>query len=283
MATPGVAAVLAHGGIPPLKVTALGVLTAFAGYTAVYALNDLVDYRNDRDRVRSQRSTETGSHLDAVFVRHPMALGLLSFKAGLAWAAAWAAAALIGAYILNPVCAWIFLAACMLETVYCLMLKVSHLRAVVSGMVKTSGALAAVFAVDPAPSWGFLAVLFLWLFFWEIGGQNVPNDLIDLEEDRLLRAKTIPVRLGVNRAVATIMVSLGLSVGLSLCLPWVAPGGSDYLLAAGISLAGICLLLIPAHRLHRQRLPAQASTLFNRASFYPLAVLLTALSSSILA
>ncbi len=283
MATPGVAAVLAQGGVPLLGVTALGLVTAFAGYTAVYALNDLVDYRNDRERVGRQGSMESSAHLDAVLVRHPLALRLLSFEVGLVWAMAWAALALIGAYILNPVCALIFLAGCVLESIYCLLLKVTHLRTIVSGMVKTSGPVAAVFAVDPAPGWEFLTLLFLWLFFWEIGGQNVPNDLFDLEEDARLGAKTIPVRMGVDRAVAIVLVCLGLSVGLGLCLPWVAPRGSDYLLAAGISLAGICLLLIPAYRLHRERVPAKASALFNRASFYPLAVLLTAILSSILA
>ena len=61
------------------------------------------------------------------------------------------------------------------------------LRAVVSGMVKTMGPIAAVFAVDPQPSFAFLTVLFLWLFFWEIGGQNIPNDVSDLDEDISLK------------------------------------------------------------------------------------------------
>lgn len=281
MATPGAAAVLAHGGVPPFGVTALGLVTAFAGYTAVYALNDLVDYRNDRDRVGSQGSQETGPRLDEVFVRHPMALGLLSFKVGLLWAVAWAALALIGAYILNPICALIFMAACTLESIYCLLLKVTHLRTMVSAMVKTSGAVAAVFAVDPAPRWESLTLLFLWLSSWEIGGQNVPNDLIDLDEDARLGAKTIPVRMGVDRAVMIILVSLALSLGLGLSISWVFPGGPRHLFAAGISLAGVYLLLIPAYRLYRDRTPVQASALFNRASFYPLAVLLVALLSSL--
>mgnify|MGYP000096088635 CR=1 FL=1 len=35
---------------------------------------------------------------------------------------------------------------------------------------------AAVVAVDPSPSLVFLLFLFLTIFFWEIGGQNAPND-----------------------------------------------------------------------------------------------------------
>ena len=116
-------------------------------------------------------------------MRHPLAQGLLSLREGLVWTGVWALLALAGAYLLNPACALIFIVSIVLETLYCLMLQVSHLRTVVSGMVKTMGAVAAVFAVDPHPSVSFLILLFLWLFFWEIGGQNIPNDLTDVDED----------------------------------------------------------------------------------------------------
>jgi hypothetical protein len=48
LATPALAALLCYGGLPPFGVIILGLLTGFAGYTAVYALNDLVDYRVDQ-------------------------------------------------------------------------------------------------------------------------------------------------------------------------------------------------------------------------------------------
>ena len=105
-----------------------------------------------------------------------MAQGLLSLREGLLWALGWSLLAIVGAYLLRPVCVLIFLAGCFLEATYCLMLKVSPFRTIVSGGVKTTGAIAAVFAVDPHPSFIYVAALFLWLFFWEIGGQNVPND-----------------------------------------------------------------------------------------------------------
>ena len=60
------------------------------------------------------------------------------------------------------------MAGCVAEAVYCLLLKVSYLRTLVSGSVKTAGGMAAVYAVTPDPSPWFLACLFLWLFFWEI-------------------------------------------------------------------------------------------------------------------
>ena len=48
MATPALTALLWYGAIPSLRIISLGFITAFAGYTAVYALNDLVDYRVDK-------------------------------------------------------------------------------------------------------------------------------------------------------------------------------------------------------------------------------------------
>ena len=165
MATPAFGALLWLGAFPSLYIIILGLITVFAGYTAVYALNDVIDYRIDKEKARIAGGLrQSDSYLDAVMVRHPMAQGLLSFKEGLLWTAAWSLLALIGAYMLNPVCMIIFLAGCVLETIYCLMWKVSHFRTIVSGAVKTSGGKAAVFAVDPNPSISFLIGLFLWLF-----------------------------------------------------------------------------------------------------------------------
>ena len=95
-------------------------------------------------------------------------------------------------------CVVIFLAGCLLEIIYCLMHRVSPFRILISGGVKTSGAVAAVFAVDANPSLTYVIVLFIWLFFWEIGGQNIPADWADIEEDRRLRAQTVPVRFGLK-------------------------------------------------------------------------------------
>jgi 4-hydroxybenzoate polyprenyltransferase len=279
LAAPALAALLSLGRFPPLGVTLLGLLTVFAGYTAVYALNDLVDYRVDREKLRLEGSPEDGNYLDAVLVRHPLAAGLLSWREGLAWTGAWALAAFLGAYALNPVCALIFVLGCLLETAYCLLLKVSQLRLLVAGVVKSLGAVAAVFAVNPHPSPLFLLVLFLWIFGWEVGGQNIPADWHDVEQDRSLKAQTIPVVLGLDRAAALALSSLAASVALSLALGWLAPGKfstwHQFLLAG----AGLILLLLPAWRLYRSRSRSAATTLFNRASYYPLAVLAVVLLS----
>ena len=139
------------GHIPDFPLIALGLLTAFAGYTSVYAVNDLVDYKVDRERISQGGFQDTEILVESGLVRHPVAQGLLSYRRGLAWAGLWGLVALVGAYILNPVCAGIFLFGAFLEVVYCLMLKVSPIRTFIHGIVKTSGAMAAVFAVAGAP------------------------------------------------------------------------------------------------------------------------------------
>ena len=227
----------------------------------------------DKERVQFGRLRASENYLDDALVRHPMARDMLSFKAGLAWTVAWSLIALIGAYVLNPVCVLIFLAGCLLEAFYCLMLKISYLRTFVSGAVKTTGAIAAVFAVDPSPSPAFLVCLFLWLFFWEIGGQNIPHDWADIEEDRRLDTQTIPVRFGPYIAASMILVSIILA--LMFYIFALKNSAATYALVfIGISTAiGFIMLVFPAARLYRNKDRHYAMALFNRSSYYPLALL----------
>src|SRR4030042_1275577 len=48
---------------------ALGLVTAVSGYTAVYALNDVVDYRVDRGKMQEAGGPAAQGDLDSVFVR----------------------------------------------------------------------------------------------------------------------------------------------------------------------------------------------------------------------
>jgi len=270
MATPVFAALIWLGHVPSLPVVFLSLLTTFAGYTAVYALNDIVDYRQDRQTAAQGGTCPADGDLDAILVRHPMACGFLSFREGLAWTGAWAVLAIIGAYLLNPVCLWIFAAGCALETIYCVLWRVSHYRTLVSGAVKTLGPVAAIFAVDPHPSPTFLTVLFLFFFFWEIGGQNIPNDWTDVETDSRFGAKTVPVRLGIHRSSMIILGCILLTLPLNTAVFQLSPVRYPpiYLIAAlG---AGVYLLLMPALKLWVSRSRQDAMTLFNRGSYYPL-------------
>ncbi len=273
MSTPAFCALLWLAAFPPIKVIVLGILTAFAGYTAVYALNDIIDYHVDRENLQKGEILTSANDLDAVIVRHPMAQGYLPFKAGLLWAAAWAAIAVVGAYMLNPVCVLFFLIGCVLETLYCLMLKISYLRVIVSGVVKTLGGMAAVFAVDPNPSYSFLMILFLCLFFWEIGGQNIPNDWSDVKEDQALQAQTIPVQFGPERARVIVLGCLLMAVGFSLYLFYISRLGLDMPILMIVLMIGFYLLILPGLRLYQTKARRGAMRLFNKASYYPLALL----------
>jgi 4-hydroxybenzoate polyprenyltransferase len=139
--------------------------------------------------------------------------------------------------------------------------------------VKSSGPIAAIFVVgiERAPQ---LALLVLaWVFFWEIGGQNVPADWNDTAEDQRVHAKTIPLQLGTEKAAMIVLLSLGLTVIISLLLPRVSPLvlGWPYLLASTV--VGIFLLLKPAYLLYQRQEGRVAAELFDKASYYPLAQL----------
>lgn len=282
MATPTLAALLWLGAFPPLHIILLGLITTFAGYTAVYALNDVVDYRIDKEKIGRTGLGGQGSDLDALWVRHPMAQGLLSFRDGLFWALGWAIVALIGASLLNPVCALIFIIGSVLEALYCLLLKITHHRVIISGGVKTSGAIAAVFAVDPAPGAGYLLCLFFLFFFWEIGGQNVPNDWADIEEDRSLEAKTVPVRFGSEFSIRIVLGALLCTVAVTP-LPFLfSKGRFEWPYLAAAILAACYLLILPAVRLWKKKAPRSAMALFNSASYFPVVLLAIVLVKLIL-
>lgn len=277
MCTPAFGALLWLGHFPSLYVMVLGLITTFAGYTAVYALNDVIDYEADKEKAAGGGFSNLQSDLDSMIVRHPMAQGLLSFKQGLYWALAWGLVAIIGAYILNPVCVLIFLVGCTLEAIYCMLWRVSPFRTVVSGTVKTSGAIAAVFAVDPNPSGAYLILLFLLLFFWEIGGQNIPNDWVDIEEDKQFKALTIPVCYGLQASRVIVLVTLVLALGLNLVVFYYSQ--VDFLIIYVIIsfTVGGYLLLQPAVKLSQTLKASDALALFNKASYYPPALLVIVL------
>jgi len=273
MATPFLAALLALGALPPLEVLVIGLVTAFAGYTAVYALNDVIDFPVDKKKVRQGGFGESTDYLDGVMMRHPLARGALSYRSGVLWVLAWAVLATIGAYLLNPVCVLIFIGGCILETVYCLMWKVSYIRTIISGVVKTCGGVAAVFAVKSDPGLPFLFILFFWLFFWEIGGQNIPHDLTDLHEDKRAGASTIPVRWGLQLAVVIVLGCLIVTILLNVALLKLSQSSFDTATLVGAQVIGLFLLIIPAWRLFRSQKRLDAIGLFNKASYYPLALL----------
>ena len=272
LAMPGFVALLWLGAFPPFWAIVLSLFTAFAAYTAIYALNDLVGIAVDKEKFAG--GINAGYSVEASDLRHPLAQNALSVRLGFLWFAGWFAAALVGAYFLNPFIDIILVAAAVLEVIYVLLLKVTYFRTFVSGLVKSSGPISAIYVVDPNPDITKVLLILAWIFVWEIGGQNIPADWNDTAEDKRVHAKTIPLQLGTQTAGIIVLITLALTVTISLLLPTISPLplGWPYLLATG--LAGALLLLKPGYDLYRQQAEGRmAARLFDRASYYPMAQL----------
>jgi 4-hydroxybenzoate polyprenyltransferase len=269
IAAPAFCALLWLGGFPAWQTILLSLVTAFAAYTAIYALNDLLGIQCDREKFAGMRINR-GYAVESSAERHPLAQGLLSVRSGLLWMGAWFALAVFGSYLLNPTIVLVLISAAALEALYCLLQNVTYLRTVVSGLVKTSGPIAAILAVDQTPSPGFLLLLFGWLFLWEIGGQNIPSDWNYSEEDRRANAKSIPIRFGYGTAGLVVISALVLSVAASALLPLISPARLGVTYVAASLLIGYILLLRPSFQLYRLNGVELAARLFDRASYYPL-------------
>jgi 4-hydroxybenzoate polyprenyltransferase len=273
IAGPGFSALLWLGAFPDWPTLLLSLFTAFAGYTAIYALNDLVGVSVDREKFAGEGINQ-GYSVEASDLRYPLAQNLLSFRSGLAWFGVWIILALIGSYLLNPAIIYIVVAATLLEIVYCKLFKVTYLRTLVSGLVKASGPIAAIFVVNHNPPLNLLLLQICWLMLWEIGGQNIPADWNDVVEDQRVHGKTIPLLFGPQKSALMVVISLSLVVVSSLFLPLISPInlGWPYLVASG--LAGVFLLILPGFQLYQIKESRQAARLFDRASYYPLTQLM---------
>lgn len=276
LAMPVAAMLLCLGGFPTFNVVLLGLITVFAGYTAVYAINDIADYKTDQEALEQksgQKDEQTEGYLDGVLLRHPLAQGRLTYFQAMVWAAFWGGLAFMGAWLLNPFCSVLLLVGAILEIIYCKLLRVTWLRALFNGVVKCIGPLAAVMAVKPVPDGGFVGLLLMWVFFWEIGGQNIPADWHDMEQDKALGAKTIPVALGERRAATLALCCLVLSLAVSVPLFMSATLDMHLLLAAIAVAVGWRFTVQPAYKLYGSLKREDASRLFNRASLYPVTML----------
>ncbi len=279
LATPAMAAMLWLGQFPPASIVIVGIITAFSGYTAVYALNDLVDHRVDRERLRVRDQTKRRFDVDEIMVPHPVAQGLLSFGSGLSWCLFWAVIALVGAWWLNPLCALLFIVSAALEALYCKLLRITHLKIIASAAVKSIGGVVGVLAVDPHPSPGFVALLLLWLAAWEVGGQNIANDMVDMEEDSKVLARTTLTVKGTQEAVFRLVAAVSMAAVSGLAIYWFAGDGVGLLYPVGAVILAWKLLLEPARRVYYDPGNASAETLFNRASYLPVSFLVLAVAA----
>jgi 4-hydroxybenzoate polyprenyltransferase len=272
IAHPAMGALLVFGGFPAAATVIIGLLAAFAGFTAVFALNDVMDCRVDCDKMTTLGGKKECFDIDSVGYRHPIAQGALTFNAALGWVMIWGLISLSLAFILRPLCAALMVAALLLEIGYCRLLRVTHWKAILSGSMVAVGGLAGVYAVSGAPSAGFVALFFAWAFAWEVGCRNIPNDWSDLEEDVAMKIRTFPVRYGRRASTWISFALLCMTVASSLAFPLVITVHYPLIYTAGALAAGAALLIWPAVRWVKDQKMTSAMYLFNRACFYPLAV-----------
>ncbi len=278
IATPGFCTLLWLGTFPDTGVVLVGLITAFSGYTAIYALNDLVGLRLDRKKMKDQ-GIYYGYTVESTELRHPIAQKKLTIIEALIWICFWSLLAIIGAYWLNPLTIIIFLIAGICEIMYCLLFTVTYLRFFLSGIVKAAGSIAAIFAVDAHPDVTYLLLILIWLFLWEVGGQNIPADWNDVEEDKKVGAHTIPVVFN-EKCIKKIVLTLNIfTVVMCNILGYIIPISLGYSYIFGSTLIGFILLILPALHLYIGSLQWTPSILFTRASYYPLALLVWLLIS----
>ena len=271
IAQPGLAAVLAAGGMPGARVAAVGLVAAWAGFLAVFSLNDVLDRRVDAAALRAGKADVDGYDLDAAFLRHPLAQGALSLRLSVLWVAALALVAAAGAWLLGPQCLALFAAAVGLEVLYCGLRSVTWAKTLVSGVMVGCGGVAGWAAVAPL-RWSALPV-FLFLALWEIGCRNLANDLADLGPDRAVGIRTVATTFGPEVAARANLV---VAAAVLVTVPFLGLGA--WALATALT-SGALLVAGPAVRLYREPTSARAGWYFNLASLYPVAVLLAAVGA----
>ena len=272
IAHPAVGAILVLGSLPTPRTALIGLLAAFSGFTAVFGLNDVMDCGVDCEKMSKYNKGKECFDIDSLGFRHPLAVGKLPFSAALSWVIFWGVSALVLAFLLNPWCAALMGAAVGLEIGYCRLLRITHWKALLSGLMVSVGGLAGVYAVSAAPPLPFILLFMGWAFAWEVGCRNIPNDWSDLEEDTHMRIRTVPVRFGRAASSRISFALMCLTIACSLLFPLTAAMRHPLIYLAGALAIGVILLVIPALRWVRRQSTEAALHFFNRACFYPLAV-----------
>lgn len=268
LAQAALASVLALKGLPSVKVILLGSIACLSGSYALTATNDLFDYKIDKERLKHLRTVE-GFDVGQIFIRQPLARGVICFHTAIIWILSLSTISLIFAYLIKPSLVLVSLIIGLLVVTYSVMSRLSILKLIVVATLVSLGAAAGWLAVS---NQSFLLLIFvLWMFFWEIGGRNIPNDFTDIEEDRELELKTIPVEYGRKKASKICFSCLLVSFGISIAVAILADISQFFVVA--VCLLGITMLLIPGYRLLRKPEPQVSLRLFNFACFYPFAVL----------
>lgn len=278
LAHAGLAAILATGSIPEPRIIFFGSLACVFGTGALIGLNDLLDIDLDRRRYVGAAGAEPergpadarGFDIGSLFIHHPVARGVISVQAGVAWVALLSVLSLAFIYQLKPTLWPIFFAIAVFVVLYSVLGMLTYWKFMAVASAVTLGAVAGWLTVSSttgAAFWLFAA----WTFLWEIGGRNVPNDFNDIDEDKELGVKTIPVILGPVAASRIVIAALVGSYLLGFPLFVLAKTPPAFIAGAGVM--GVYLLLAPAFALLKRPHPEISQRLYNRSAVYPLVLL----------
>lgn len=269
IAQPGLAAVLALGELPSPRVLIVGLVAAWAGFFAVFSLNDVLDRKADALSLTAGKELTPDHDVDTTFVRHPLAHGDLSLGISLAWVGSLTVVAAVGAAVLSWWSLVFFAVAVALEALYCALRAVTPYKTIVSGVMVGMGGLAGWAAVAPL-GWSAVRVV-VFLALWEIGGRNIVNDLSDVVSDARVGIRTVATTRGARTAARVAAAAAALTLAAAALLPMP-------LLAVLLALAcGAWSLGWSSIELLRSPTSLQAARSFNRGSFYPALVLVSAL------
>jgi 4-hydroxybenzoate polyprenyltransferase len=268
---PGIGAVLAAGGLPGARTLGIGLVASWAGFFAVFSLNDVLDRKVDTEALRSGQDDREGFDVDTAFQLHPLAHGTLSLRLSVAWVLGLGAVAAVGAALLSPLALLFFALAVAIEMVYCALRRVTWAKTFLSGLMVGCGGLAGWAAV--APLRPAALTVFAFLLFWELS-RNLANDLSDLRADAAVGIRTVATTFG---PVASTRANLLATSAMLASVVFLTP----HLAGLAVALAGaVWLVVLPVERLLRRPQSAVAAAYFNRMSWYPEVVLLAVLASA---
>ncbi len=206
------------------------VLAMVGGRTYAMGLNRLIDTRIDGKNPRTQNRSMPAGRV----------------KTGEAWALILAAAALlVGATFQLPViCRQLLPVAFLVLTIYSYMKLFSPLAHLVLGVALGSSAVGGWLAVTGQLTW--LPVIFGWAIVFWVAGFDIIYACQDYGFDQQAGLKSIPVALGLNRALAVSRIFHALTVGLLILFALLSPQTSGFFWVAIAMTAG---MLIYEHRL----------------------------------
>lgn len=270
----GLAAVLALNSLPSANTIIIGIIACLTGSAALIGYNDILDIKIDTERLKFSQNSDNNFDIGSTFIHHPIAKGILSLKAGIIWVVFMSSISTAMTYLIQPLIAPILLLVAIFVTFYSWLGKRTSLgKTIAVACAVVIGAIAGWLAVEPKlENFNLFLTFVLLTFFWEIGGRNIPNDFGDLEEDKKLGLKTIPVIYGPKVAsfVSVICLSITFIIGIMLTLMV----DTSLVISIMIMLSGVYLLLIPSINLVNKAEPSLATKLFNKACLYPVALLI---------